>query len=222
MNPFLEIPDSERAIWNPGTLEMALPVVEAVGIQAGMRVLEIGGGSGQVACILAKHWNCTVVTLEPWHGGTEIDARAKAEGMWDRVLPLKLEVQNLPFARESFDAVIAFGALEMIAQDRPIALEQIKRVLKKGSSLGIGEAMNRPVKNPAYTEFDTLEQNMALLKHHGFEITHAKYFEDSYQIWLENLEKYWKNPPVSDQEKILNDAGRSIANGMLVGRKPLL
>jgi cyclopropane fatty-acyl-phospholipid synthase-like methyltransferase len=219
MNPFLNLPDSERAVWNPGTLEMALPVVEAVGIRPGMRVLEIGGGSGQVACILAKHWNVLVVTLEPWHGGADIDARARAEGVWDRVLPMKLEVQHLPFARESFDAVIAFGALEMIAQDRPIALEQIKRVLKRGSSFGIGEAMNRPVDNPAYTEFDTLKQNVALFEHHGLEVTHAKYFEDGYQIWVENVEKYWQNPPPGEREKILGDGGRSISNGLLVGRK---
>jgi cyclopropane fatty-acyl-phospholipid synthase-like methyltransferase len=221
MNPFLAIPEAERAIWNPGTLEMALPVVEAVGIQAGMRVLEVGGGSGQVACILAKHWNCTVVTLEPWHGGADIDARAKAEGVWDRVLALKLEVQHLPFARESFDAVIAFGALEMMTLDRPIALEQIKRVLKKGACFGIGEAMNRTAEKPAYPEFDTLEQNVALFQHHGFEIVQATYFADGYQMWVENLEKYWVNPPVGEREKILGDAGRSIGNGLLVGRKPL-
>jgi cyclopropane fatty-acyl-phospholipid synthase-like methyltransferase len=216
-NPFLAV--SERAVWNPGTLEMALPVVQAVGIRPGMRVLEIGGGSGQVACILAKHWNVTVVTLEPWHGGEGIDARARAEGVWDRVVPLKLEVQHMPFARGAFDAVIAFGALEMIAKDRPIALEQIKRVLLPGSSFGIGEAMNRNVNDPAYTEFDTLEQNEALFVHHGFEVTHAAYFEDGYEMWLENL-KHWKDVSAAERDKIVSDGGRSIANGMIVARKP--
>jgi cyclopropane fatty-acyl-phospholipid synthase-like methyltransferase len=216
-NPFLAV--AERAVWNPGTLEMALPVVQRTGIQPGMRVLEIGGGSGQVACILAKHWNVTVVTLEPWHGGADIDARARAEGVWDRVLPLKLEVQHLPFARDSFDAVIAFGAMEMIGKDRPIALEQIKRVLRPGGFFGIGEAMNRSVEKPAYMEFDTLEQNKALLKHHGFEITHAAYFEDGYEMWLENL-KGWKDVSAQERDKIVSDGGRSIANGILIGRKP--
>lgn len=115
-NPFMDA--TEYAVYNPGTLEMALPVIEAVGIQARMRVLELGGGSGQVACILAKHWNCTVITLEPWSGGEEIQIRAKREGVWDRVIPLKLEVQHLPFPRASFDAVIAFGTLEMTGQLR--------------------------------------------------------------------------------------------------------
>jgi Protein-L-isoaspartate(D-aspartate) O-methyltransferase (PCMT) len=72
-NPFLDF--SDYAIYNPGTLEMALPVVEAVNIKPGMRVLEIGAGSGKVACLLAKHWNVTVVTLEPWSDGIEIQDR---------------------------------------------------------------------------------------------------------------------------------------------------
>ena len=80
MTPFVSV--TEYAVYNPGTLEMALPVVEAVGIRAGMRVFELGGGSGQVACILAKHWNCTVVTLEPWHGAKRFkpEPSAKASG----------------------------------------------------------------------------------------------------------------------------------------------
>ena len=48
------------------------------------------------------------------------------------MIPRKLEVQHLPFPRASFDAAIAFGTLEMIGADRPIALEQIKRVLQPG------------------------------------------------------------------------------------------
>jgi len=55
MNPFLD--ETQRAAWGPGTLEMALPLVEAVGLRPGMRVLEVGGGSGQVATVLAAHWD---------------------------------------------------------------------------------------------------------------------------------------------------------------------
>ncbi len=216
MNPFMNF--TENAVYNPGTLEMALPVVEAVGIKAGMRVLELGGGSGQVACILAKHWNCTVVTLEPWSGDEEIQARAKREGVWDRVIPLKLEVQHLPFPRASFDAVIAFGTLEMIGTDRAIALEQIKRVLQPRSSFGIGEAMNFDVANPTF-EFDTLEQNVSLFKHHGFEVTRAEYFSHGYQWWLDNADRIKKD----DQDwikKTRADGGRSLTLGIVIGRKP--
>ena len=214
-NPFLDF--SDYAIYNPGTLEMALPLIEAVAIKPGMRVLEIGAGSGKVACILAKHWNVTVIALEPWSDGADIQARAAREGVWDRVISMKLEVQNLPFSRDSFDAVIAFGTLEMIGQDRSIALEQIKKVLKPGSSFGIAEAMNLDVPKPSF-EFDTLEQNRALFQHHGFEISHASYFKDGFQWWLDNADRIQKH---DEHERLVRaDGGRSLSLGMIVGRKP--
>jgi cyclopropane fatty-acyl-phospholipid synthase-like methyltransferase len=217
-NPFLAV--DKREVWNPGTLEMALPVVRGVGIEPGMRVLEVGGGSGQVACIMAKHWNVTVVTLEPWHGGADIDVRARTEGVWDRVITMKLEVQHLPFARDSFDAVVAFGAMEMIARDRPVALEQIKRVLRPGALFGVAEAMSRPDVERAYPEFDTLEENLMLYRHHGLEVVQGAYFEDGYDMWLENL-KLWTTVSPEERAKIEGDGGRSIANGIIVARKPV-
>jgi hypothetical protein len=87
-NPFLELTDREP--WGPGAFEMALPLVEEVAIRPGMRVLEVGGGSGQSAVTLAKHWNATVFTLEPWFGGDRIQARAAAEDAFDGVIAPKL------------------------------------------------------------------------------------------------------------------------------------
>src|SRR2546423_14083325 len=73
-NPFTSV--DEPAILGPGTLDMALPLVDALCLHPGMRVLEVGGGTGQVATILAKAWDVTVVTLEPWHGGGDIHGPA--------------------------------------------------------------------------------------------------------------------------------------------------
>jgi cyclopropane fatty-acyl-phospholipid synthase-like methyltransferase len=216
VNPFMEF--TEYAIYNPGTLEMALPVVEGCGIKSGMRVLELGGGSGQVACVLAKHWNVTVITLEPWNSCEDIQTRAKCEGVWDRVIPMKLEVQHVPFPDNCFDAVIAFGTLEMIGTLHGIALEQVKRVLVPGGCFGIGEAMSLDVPNPSH-RFDTLEQNRKLFEHHGFEIAQAKYFEQGFQWWLDNFDRISKEDGEWVQ-RARADAGRSLSLGMVIGRKP--
>ena len=214
-NPFLDFTD--YAIYNPGTLEMALPLIEAVGIKPRMRVLEIGAGSGKIACILAKHWNVTVITLEPWSDGADIQARAMREGVWDRVISMKLEVQHLPFSRDSFDAAIAFGTLEMIEKDRAVAPEQIKKILKPGSRFGIAEAMSLDVPKPSF-EFDTLEENRKLFEHHSFEIAHASYFEHGYQWWLDNADRIQKH---DEHERMVRaDEGKSLSLGMLVGQKP--
>lgn len=78
MNPFLAMDQPDP--WGPGSFEMALPLIDALDIQPGMRVLEIGGGSGQIATTLAKHFGVTVVTLEPWTDGNAILRRAAGGG----------------------------------------------------------------------------------------------------------------------------------------------
>ena len=215
-NPFMDFTD--YAAYGPGTLEMALPVVEACGIERGMRVLELGGGSGQVACVLAKHWDCTVVTLEPWHGGEPIQERAEREGVWDRVIPLRVDVQSAPFPRACFDAAIAFGTLEMIGVDRPMALEAVRRMLRPGARFGIGEAMSLPVPDPSH-EFDTLEVSVNLFRHHGFEVERAEYFEHGYRWWLDNFDRIGRETE-DWVRKAKADGGRSLTLGMVVGRKP--
>jgi SAM-dependent methyltransferase len=229
MNPFLNV--QERAAWGPGSLEMALPLVEAVGIRPGMRVLEVGGGSGQVATILAAHWNVHVFTLEPWEGGERIQARAAAAGVWDKVVALKLTAQHLPFAMATFDAVISIGSFEMIGDERPQALAQMVRVTKSGGHIGIAEPMCLSVPMPAdmqelddhyqlgfQSAFRTVDWNCALFEQHGLTITHQYYFPEAQQCWLTYAAE--GNISTAEQELIRRNDGRWLSLGLVVGQKP--
>lgn len=232
MNPFLDV--TERVAWGPGTLEMALPLVEAVGVRPGMRVLEVGGGSGQVATILASHWDVSVVVLEPREGGGRIQARAAAAGVGDRVLGLKLKAQDLGiFADATFDAVISIGSFEMIGDERPQALQQMARVATPGARVGIAEPMCLPVPIPPDVleldrragtrwhdyHFRTVEWNRALFERHGPDVADADayYFPDAYQWWL-NYAAERKVPP-EEHELIRADRGRWLSLGLVVGEK---
>jgi ubiquinone/menaquinone biosynthesis C-methylase UbiE len=216
--------------WGPGTFTMALPLVEALKIRPGMRILEVGGGSGQIAVTLAKRWECHVVTLEPWTDGAEIRDYAQRQGVGQQVLPLCLEAQSLPFASESFDAVLSIGSFEMIGDDRPKALAEMVRVARVGAHIGIAEAMSRMDEIPAdLAELDekhnlqfqhcfrSLAWSRNLFSSSGLRVTEAKYFDESREWWL----AYRRTHPISDGEKelILRDDDRWIALGMLVGQK---
>jgi SAM-dependent methyltransferase len=234
MNPFLAVTD--RAVGGPGTLDLALPLVQAVGIRPGMRVLEVGGGSGQVATILAAHWDVNVVVLEPWGGGTQIQARATTAGVGHKVLGLKLKAQELaPFADATFDAVISIGSFEMIGDGRPQALAQMVRVAKPGARVGIAEPMclpdpvppdvlelDRRYKQGRWSEyyFRTVEWNRALFGEHGLSVAEpdAYYFPDAYSWWLEYAAAGKISP--EEQQLIRTDGGRWLSLGLVVGRKP--
>ncbi len=173
-------------------------MIEAARIQPGMRVLEVGGGSGQIATTLAKHWDVTVFTLEPWFGGAHIQTRAADEGVWERVVGLKLKAQELPFADETFDAIISVGSFEMIGGDRPSALGEMVRVAKVGARIGIAEPMCMPMPIPPDVaeidragnltfehHFRSAEWNAELFRGTGLKVVEQSYFPDAFRLVAE-------------------------------------
>ncbi|MDF2650304.1 MAG: Methyltransferase type 11 [Paenibacillus sp.] len=193
-NPFLKL-DLIKA-WGPATFDMALPLVKPVNIRPSMRVLEVGGGSGYIAATIAKYWDVSVVTLEPWakSGNNEIQAYAAVRGVENQVLQLKIRAQSLPFADNTFDAIISIGSFEMIGDERPLALSEMVRVAKPGARIGIAEPMCQPIPMPAelveldnqfslgfQASFKTLDWNCNLFAGQGLPITDSYYFDEAYQ-----------------------------------------
>ena len=228
MNPFLTIKQPKP--WGPGSFEMAQALVLAVGIKEGMRVLEVGGGSGQIASTLAKHWGVSVVTLEPWTDGIEIQAYAAQQQVENQVLALKAQAQSMPFTDHTFDAVISIGSFEMIGDERPLALAEMIRVAKPGARIGIAEPMCMPVPIPddipdseiktSFQQcFSTLTWNVELFAEHGLKIVDSYYFDEAYKWWLEYRDQ--KKISEIEQQFITQDNGRWISLGLVVGEKSI-
>lgn len=222
-NPFLGIVNPRPL--GPGSYEMAYSLVQATKIQPGMRVLEIGAGTGQVAATLAKHWNVSVVTLEPWEDLNIIQKYAEEVGVSNQVLALNAKAQKMPFADQCFDAVISIGSFEMIKDERPQALQEMVRVAKKGARIGIAEPMCLQELLPSdLAELDyfrasqecfrTVEWNIHLFRQHGLSIKESHYFADGYKWWVENFRYYDGN-----KDEILQDGGRWLSLGLVVGEK---
>ena len=227
-NPFLDIEKPEP--WGPGSFEMAMPLVEAARIAPGMRVLEVGGGSGQIAAVLAKHWDVTVFTLEPWFGGEQIQARAAAMGAGDRVIALKVKIQQQVFAEATFDAVISVGSFEMIGDERPEALAEMVRVARPGARIGVAEPMCQPVPIPPdvaaldqkYSltfehHFRSVEWTANLFKKAGLIVTGRRYFPEAWEWWRKYKARV---SHAGEPELIACDGGRWLSLGMVVGEKP--
>ena len=230
-NPFTSV--DEPAILGPGTLDMALPLVDALRLRPGMRVLEVGGGTGQVATILAKAWHVTVFTLEPWHGGDAIQARAAAAGVRDRVIALTCRAQELPFAADTFDGVLSINSFEMIGDERPAALAEMVRVARPGTRVGIAEPMCVPAPiPPEIAELDergglrfqqcfrTVEWNRDLFTRAGLLVTQAVYFPEARPWWLAYAAQATQPGREVERELIRRDEGRWLSLGLVVGEKP--
>ncbi|MGH8630636.1 MAG: bifunctional demethylmenaquinone methyltransferase/2-methoxy-6-polyprenyl-1,4-benzoquinol methylase UbiE [Burkholderiales bacterium] len=109
--------------------------VELSGVREGSRVLDVAGGTGDLAVLLAERAGAGG---ETWL--TDINAEMLARGR-DRLLdsgrlvtPARCDAERLPFLADHFDCVIVgFGLRNMTHKDR--ALAEMLRVLRPGGRL---------------------------------------------------------------------------------------
>jgi len=136
------IKDRQREIWASGdyqeigtrvTIASEL-LCEAVGLQAGQRVLDVASGTGNAALAAARRFayvTSTDYVPELLERGR---MRAHAEG-----LPVMFDLadaENLPYADNSFDVVLSvFGA--MFAPNQQQVASELLRVCKPGGKIGM-------------------------------------------------------------------------------------
>lgn len=142
------LPDAEtikarqQAVWGAGDYqEIGVRVLlasellcEAVGIQAGQRVLDVASGTGNAALAAARRFayvTSTDYVPELLERGR---LRAHAEG-----LPMTFEIadaESLPYPDDGFDVVLSsFGA--MFAPNQEQVASELLRVCKPGGKIGM-------------------------------------------------------------------------------------
>jgi ubiquinone/menaquinone biosynthesis C-methylase UbiE len=121
----------------------------------GERVLEIGPGTGYYTLDLAE-WVGSDGAIEIFDLQPKFLAhtmgRAAERGL-DNVKPTQGDAQALPFEDDSMDAVVLVAVLGEVP-DPDAALGEIKRVLRPGGRLVVGELAG----DPHFTSASTLER----------------------------------------------------------------
>ena len=105
-------------------------VFDAIGLQPGMELLDAGCGAGLALQLAAKR-GASVSGFDASGPLLEV----AGERVPDAVLE-QGDVECLPFADNSFDAVTAFNSVQYAA-DRIVALQEIARVAKPGAPIGV-------------------------------------------------------------------------------------
>lgn len=106
-------------------------------VQPGGRVLDVGGGSGQLAALLAQALTAHVTVLEPT---AEILAYVDAT---ERVSPVQGMAEDMPLPTDGFDAIVVTDAFHHF-RDQTAAVAEFTRVVRDGGLVLVLDLDPRP------------------------------------------------------------------------------
>jgi len=169
------------------------------GLRPGMRALDLAGGTGDLARVLARQVGKRgEVVLADINAAMLVEGRAKLldTGLGGRIAFTLANAEALPFTGNHFDCLtISFGLRNVT--DKPRALAEMQRVLAPGGRALILE-FSRP-HAPLRGAYDAY--SFGVLPKLGRWIAHD---EDSYRYLVESIRRH---PPQAELEAMMAAAG---------------
>lgn len=120
----------------PNALWLAEWLCEALTLEPGMRVLDLGCGRALSSIYLAKEHGVHVFACDLWVAAGDNWERIVAAGAADQVVPIQAEAHALPFAEGFFDAIVSLDAYTYFGTD-DLYLGYLMRYLRAGGEIGI-------------------------------------------------------------------------------------
>jgi cyclopropane fatty-acyl-phospholipid synthase-like methyltransferase len=110
-------------------------LTQAMALEPGMRVLDLGCGKAMTSIFLAREFGVRVWAVDLWITPDHNWRRAVEAGVGDLVCPLRAEAHALPFAAGFFDAVVSVDAYQYFGTDQ-LYLGYLSRFVRAGGDLG--------------------------------------------------------------------------------------
>jgi len=139
---FGAIKSRQQATWSTGNYAVVgttLQIVgenlcEAMDLRSGARVLDVAAGNGNATLAAARRW--AEVTSTDYVPSLLEAGRKRAEAEGHHVRFQEADAEHLPFADDSFDAVLStFGV--MFTPDQSRAAAEMARVTRPGGRIGL-------------------------------------------------------------------------------------
>jgi len=120
----------------PNVLWMTEYVTQAVTLEPGMRVLDLGCGRAASSIFLAREFGVQVWAADLWIDASDNLRRIEDAGLQAQIFPIHTEAHALPFAEEFFDAIVSVDAYHYFGTD-DLYLGYLARFVKPGGQIGI-------------------------------------------------------------------------------------
>ena len=120
----------------PNALWLMESLTEALPIEAGMRVMDLGCGRAMTSIFLAREFGAQVWATDLWIDASDNQQRIREAGVERLVYPIHAEAHVLPYAEGFFDAIVSVDAYQYFGTD-DLYLGYITRFLREGGQIGI-------------------------------------------------------------------------------------
>lgn len=234
---------SSCEIWGPGGLELAEAIAMKMDLPADSVVLDVGAGSGEISCFLAREFGWRVIAIEHWGGMDAVQKirdKAASRGLRRRVTGMNGDACKLLLADGCADGVFCQGTFEMIG-DRPKALAEMKRVVVAGGVIGIGEpiwkqepsrelvqSLNESATGRDFLKcFRTVDWTTGLMRQTGLEVLSSeisaegdRWWSDFYLPWRDETGRARLARQQDELDIWDRDRGQFQGIGIAVARKP--
>ena len=113
-------------------------LAEALDLQPGMRVLDLGCGRAMSSIFLCREFGVQVWAADLWFNPSENLQRIRDAGCEDGVFPIHADARSLPFATDFFDAIVSIDSYIYYGTD-DMYLNYLARFVKPGGPVGIAQ-----------------------------------------------------------------------------------
>lgn len=122
---------NEEYLMGPNSLQLLDEMLTNYPLKEGGRVLDLGAGRGITSIFMAKEAKVNVIAAELWISPTENAKGFEKCGVADRVIPMKVDANEMPFAEDYFDAIVSIDAFHYFANQKNYFQDKILPYIKK-------------------------------------------------------------------------------------------
>lgn len=124
-------------LMGPNVLWLAESLSQAMELEPGMRVLDMGCGKAVSSIFLAKEFGVQVWATDLWIGASENWRRVCEAEIEELVFPIHAEAHALPFAEGFFDALVSLDAYHYFGTDNLYLGRHFAPLVRPGGQIGI-------------------------------------------------------------------------------------